>query len=371
MKNVTLLGAGLVGKAIAMDLKKHVHLHVLDSREDEILFLKAQGISAEKCNVTDAEALQKAIRQADLVVGAVPGAIGFQTAQTVIESGKNLVDISFFPEDALKLDALAKEKNVIALVDCGIAPGISNLVAGYHAAHMSIHTFACYVGGLPQIRTLPYEYKAPFSPRDVVEEYTRPARLIEDGNIVTKPALSDAELLDVPGIGTLEAFNTDGLRTLLTTVAAKNMFEKTLRYPGHRERIQLLKDSGFFSESPIEVEGAAIRPLDVTAQLLMHQWRIDPHEPELTVMRMEVIGDDKIIRYDMLDRYEPSTETTSMARTTGYTCTAMASLVLDGSYQEIGVSPPEKLGESETCFTRVFEHLAHRGVIFEKTVKSI
>lgn len=156
--------------------------------------------------------------------------MGFCTLKTVIECGKDIVDISFFPEDPFKLDQLAKEKKVTAVVDCGVAPGCSNLILGYMASILDvIESFSCYVGGLPRIRTWPYEYKTPFSPSDVIEEYNRPARLVDNGKVVTQPALSEVELIDLPGVGTLEAFNTDGLRTLIRTMKVPCMKEKTMR----------------------------------------------------------------------------------------------------------------------------------------------
>ena len=124
----------------------------------------------------------------------------------------------------------------------------------------------------------------------------RPARFRLQGETVVRPALSDPELVDFPGIGTLEAFNTDGLRTLLTTCDVPELREKTLRYPGHVEKMRMLRDLGFFSEEPVDAEGARVRPIAVTAQLLFGAWRLEPGMPELTVMRVEAEGLDAGIR---------------------------------------------------------------------------
>ena len=173
----------------------------------------------------------------DMVINAVPGFMGFQTLKAIIGAGKNVVDIAFFIEDPFELDELARRNNVTAIMDMGVAPGMCNVLIGY-ADHLLDETdnILYMVGGLPEIREWPYEYKAVFSPVDVIEEYTRPARYIENGKLIVKPALSDPELLNFPGIGTLEAFNTDGLRSLAHTVKCPNMKEKTLRYPGHIEK---------------------------------------------------------------------------------------------------------------------------------------
>ena len=276
------------------------------------------------------------------MVGAVPGFMGYQMLQTVIEGGKNIVDISFFPEDPFDLDELAKQKNVIAVMDCGVAPGMGNIILGHHDGQMKISDYECLVGGLPEVREWPYEYKAVFSPIDVIEEYIRPARYVQNRQLITKEALSDTELIDFEGVGTLESWNSDGLRSLIDTMPhIPNMIEKTLRYPGCVEYLKVLRVSGFFSYDEIEVNGQKIRPIDVTAKLLFPKWQIKKGEKDFTVMRIimkgKENGKDVSYRYDLLDRYQD--ETTSMARTTGFTCTAVANLVINGTYKRIGISP--------------------------------
>ena len=187
--------------------------------------------------------------------------MGYQALEAIIKAKKNVVDISFFPEDPLELDDLAKQNHVTAVVDCGVAPGISNLLLGYYNERMTITHFECLVGGLPKQRVKPFEYKAPFSPIDVLEEYTRPARYVENGFVVTKPALSDAELIDFEKVGTLEAFNTDGLRTILFTMShIPNMIEKTLRYPGHIDLMKALIKAGFLMKSRLILKACKFHP---------------------------------------------------------------------------------------------------------------
>jgi saccharopine dehydrogenase-like NADP-dependent oxidoreductase len=157
--------------------------------------------------------------------------------RSVIEAGKNIVDISFMAEDTLSLDGLAKSRGVTAVADMGVAPRMSHMIVGYVDSLLDkTESATILVGGLPVIREWPYEYKIAWSPKDVIEEYIRPARLIECGKIVEKPALSDLELIDLPHIGTLEAFNTDGLRSLLYTIKIPFMREKALCYPGYAKR---------------------------------------------------------------------------------------------------------------------------------------
>jgi saccharopine dehydrogenase-like NADP-dependent oxidoreductase len=305
----------------------------------------------------------------DLVVGAVPGPVGYGTVRTVIEAGRDMVDISFFEEDPYpELDDLARRRGVMVLIDCGVAPGCSNLILGAAEADWdAVDSFSCWVGGLPAVRQHPYEYRAVFSPIDVIAEYTRPARLVERGEMVIRDALSEVELIDFEGVGTLEAFNTDGLRTLLRC-SVPNMKEKTLRYAGHAEKMRLLRDTGFFSSDPVDIGGVSVRPLDLTTRLLFPKWQLGEGEKDLTVMRVVVEGakgGSRVRRaYHLLDHYDDASDTTSMARTTGYTCTSVVRAVAAGLYREPGVSAPEVLGRTPGCFRFVLDRLAEREVRF-------
>lgn len=367
MEKIIVLGAGLVGKAIAIDLAKTFDVTSADVSDTTLQELSAHNIKTVRADVSDVRSLKDLVSAFDLVVGAVPGFLGFQTARAVIESGKNMVDISFFPEDPFELDALAQQKNVTVITDCGVAPGMGNIVLGYHNKRMNVLEYECLVGGLPVVREWPYEYKAVFSPIDVIEEYVRPARYVQNGAVVIKEALSDPELVPFDGVGTLESWNSDGLRTLLKTMPhIPNMIEKTLRYPGCIEYLKVLRESGFFSYDEIDVNGKKIRPIDVTARLLFPKWKLKPEEEEFTVMRIRMEGEENgrktFYQYDLLDRTDKTTGTLSMARTTGYTCTAAVNLVLSGSFSRKGICPPELLGESETNFMFILDYLRERNV---------
>ncbi len=370
MKKVSVLGAGLVGKTIAIDLHKKFDVTSYDINEDNLVFLsKKFGIKTNKANLNVDEEIQKAVKDADFAVCAVPGFMGFKTLKQIINAGKNVVDISFFPEDAFKLDKLAKEKDVTAIVDCGVAPGMGNIICGYYNKHMIIEKYECYVGGLPFVREWPFDYKAVFSPIDVIEEYTRPARYIQNGKTVVREALSDTELITFKNIGTLEAFNSDGLRSLIKTMKIPNMTEKTLRYPGTVEYMKVLRACGFFDKEKIKVDGKMISPLDLTAKLLFPKWELKKGEKEFTVMRVICEGKEnrnnvKYI-YDLFDVYDEKSNTTSMARTTGYTCTAALNMIADGLYDKKGISPPEYIGVSENNFRYILNYLNERGVNYK------
>ncbi|GIV36936.1 MAG: saccharopine dehydrogenase [Cyclobacteriaceae bacterium] len=367
MQNVLVLGSGLVGKVMARDLAADFNVTVADRNEKALEGLQEDGIATLCTNLADAENLQRILPPFDLVVGALPGFLGFETVRTVIEAGKSMVDISFFPEDPFELDELAHKHQVTVVTDCGVAPGMGNMLLGYHNARMKIHSYTCLVGGLPVVRQWPWQYRAVFSPADVIEEYVRPARFVQNGALVVREALTDPELIDFEGIGTLEAWNTDGLRTLLRTMRhIPNMIEKTLRYPGSMEYMRVLRHAGYFSAEETEVNGMRIRPIDLTARLLFRQWQLKPGEEEFTVMRIVIEGQengtDKKVQYDLLDRTDRQTGTLSMARTTGYTCTAVAHLVASGQFSRVGVCPPEYLGESESNVEFVLNYLKARNV---------
>lgn len=362
---IAVLGAGRVGNAIARDLAAKHHVTSFDNSDVRLndLVKINPAITVKVADLSHFEQYAGWLAPFELVVLAVPGFMGYEALRHVILAGKNVVDISFFPEDVLPLDQLAKEKGVTAIVDCGVAPGMSNWIIGYHHSLSPLKGFEIYVGGLPLHPLPPYFYKAPFSPIDVVEEYTRPARLKRKGEIVVLPALTERELKTFEGVGELEAFNTDGLRSLLYTMKdVPDQIEKTLRYRGHLDLMLTFQQSGFFKTSPVMVDGHSVIPLHLTAQLLIDQWKAAPEEPELTVMQVVLHFADKTIQYDLLDYYDTVNKVSSMARTTGYTCTAAVQLLAEGLFQKKGVFPPELVGPEKGCFSFVLNYLKERNV---------
>lgn len=379
MPTAIILGAGLVGSVMAADLAADPDFSVAiaDSRGDalERANARARGkLHTIRADLSDIAALKRTIAPYDIVLGALASAIGFQTLRAVIEAGKNYADISFMPEDAIDLDALAKEHGVTAVVDCGVAPGMSNLLAARSVAELdTADSIEIYVGGLPRERRWPFQYKAGFSPSDVIEEYTRPSRIVERGELVTRPALSEPELLDFDGIGTLEAFNTDGLRSLAYTLKVPSMKEKTLRYPGHIELMRVFRETGLFSHEPVQIGDVRVRPIDVISTLMFPKWTYGPGEEDLTVMRIVVEGEKRGRRerhtWDLLEFYHRPSQATSMARTTAFPCTIMARLVASGRYRRPGVNPPELIGPDAKIVEHVLAAHRARGVEYRHTVE--
>lgn len=367
-KKIVVLGSGLVGSTIAADLHRDFDVTAVDRDNKSLEKLKEAGIKTFTADLSDNGTLYRTISAFDIVVGALPGFMGYKMIKLAIEEKKDVVDISFCPEDPMQLDQLARQNGVTVVTDCGVAPGMSNIILGYYNNLMKVENYECYVGGLPFLREWPYEYKAVFSPLDVIEEYVRPARYIENGNLIVREALSDPELMHFDNIGTLEAWNSDGLRSLIKTMKVPRMIEKTLRYPGCIEYLKVLRETGFFSTEPVDIDGAKIRPVDLTAKLLFPKWEMKSGEEDFTVMRIIIDGikngEEKRYIWNMFDKYDRTTETLSMARTTGFTCNAAVNLLASGKYLEKGVSPPEYLGKNIENFTFIINYLRERKVIY-------
>lgn len=376
---IIVLGAGLVGAPLARDLAadKNFEVTIVDINRHALAELESKyGINTIAADLASESKVKETINGHDLVLNAVPGFMGFQTMKTIIGAGKNVVDIAFFPENAFDLHDLAVQNDVTAIVDCGVAPGMSNILSAWAVEQLDeTESIVIYVGGLPEVRQWPYEYKAVFSPVDVIEEYTRPARYVENGKLVVRPALSDPEYLDFPGIGTLEAFNSDGLRTLADTLNVPNMKEKTLRYPGHIDKMAVLRETGFFDKEPIDINGVKISPLDFTSKLLFPKWKLQPGEVDITVMRIAAEGkkDGKPTRiaYDLFDKLDPESGVHSMARTTGYTATMAARLFAAGLYTEKGITVPEYIGRKADCVKFMLDGLKERNIHYKETIESI
>lgn len=376
---ILVLGTGLIGGPIAEDIARDTDFKVgiadLNSEKLELI-AKKYPVKTHCCNLKNADLVKEIVKEYDMAVNAVPGFMGFSTLKALIEAGKNVVDIAFFPESMFALDNLAKKKNVTIISDMGVAPGMSHLLTGYGASMLDkVDKAIIYVGGLPKIRQWPYEYRAVFSPADVLEEYTRPARMIENGKEVIKPALSEAELIDFPKIGTLEAFISDGLRSLTKTIPADYMVEKTLRYKGHIELMKVFRESGFFDTKPVQVKNHWISPLDFTSALLFPKWKLEKGEEDITVMQIIVEGqkNGRKIRFtwNLFDSYDKTTETHSMARTTGYAATAAIRLLASGLYAQKGVSAPEFIGKHPECVQYMLDCLKKRGVNYHETKEEI
>lgn len=273
------------------------------------------------------------------VAPGIPGAAGGDRGK------KNFVDLSFCEEDAVSLDADARRAGVFILPDCGLAPGLSNLLVGKAVAEIGTpEEVHIAVGGIPQDPTRPYGYVVTWSVDDLVHEYTRPARIIQDGRPASVPALSGLERIRQPGVGELEAFLTDGLRSLLFTIeGVRTMDEKTLRWPGHVEAIQPLLRSGTLAET------------------FRRECVMTPAK-DLVLLRIDVRGRGGSRSYRMVDRFDERTGLTAMTRTTALTCSIVAQWAASGGVRERGVVPLERLARDPRVPAFVAGALQRRGV---------
>lgn len=377
----------MVGSIIAADLAADFDVTLADIREDALAAAarRHNGIKTVVQDLSDPAVITRLAKESDVVAGALSSRIGFAALRSVIGAGKPYCDISFMAEDFLELDELAKSAGVTCVTDCGVAPGMSNILAAYGASLLQrCERIEIYVGGLPRERRWPFEYKAGFSPADVIEEYTRPSRMVEFGQVVTKPALTDAELIDFPGVGTLEAFNTDGLRSLITTVGERykvpHMKEQTLRYPGHIELMRVMRDTGLFSKEPMVVRGAdggkvSVRPLELTSALMFPKWTYGPGEEDLTVMRITAEGhngkENVILRWDLLDFYDRASAATSMSRTTAFPCALVARMLANGELKSPGVNAPEILADHPALLDKLLKSMAERNVVYTHSTQRL
>ena len=381
MARAVVLGAGMVGSVIAADIAADDRFEVtIADRSDDHLARAAARCAGRAqtavADLADPAVVKRLADDADLVLGALASHLGYRALEAVIDAGKPYSDISFMAENALDHDAKAKAAGVACVVDIGVAPGMSNMLAGAAAHRMErCDRIEIYVGGLPVERRWPFQYKAGFAPADVIEEYTRPSRIVERGEVVVRPALTEPELMDFPRIGTLEAVNTDGLRTLADTLDVPNMVEKTLRYPGHYELMRVFRETGLFSKEPVEVGGQTVVPLEVTSALMFPKWTYEEGERDLTVMAViaEGVLDGKParLRWDLYDEYDPEQQATSMSRTTAFPCAIIARLLHEGKIATPGVLPGERLGAMPGVLETVFDELAKRGVRYTETVEPL
>ena len=371
---VLILGCGNIGSVATQDFAESmssVEVFVADKnmvRAKEVA--KAIGrdnVARIQLNASDYNELVHTLETFDLVMGFLPGDLGYRLLEACVDVGKNLVDVSYMPENPLTLNDEAARADATIIPSCGLAPGISNILVGHAIGRLDeAQTVHIMVGGLPATPVPPLGYIITFSVESLIDEYTRKARIIKDSKVIDVEALSGLEEVEFPSVGRLEAFYTDGLKTLLHTVKdVDDMWEKTLRYPGHAKKMELFKDLGFFDEEPINVDGVSLSPRRLSARLF-GQKLLMPEVKDIVAMKVEVSGvrggRHVSYSYHLLDQYDERKGITAMARTTAYTASIIARLILRKVIREKGVVPPEKIGMSEEFFSTFLKELRKRGI---------
>ncbi|MDR3255035.1 MAG: saccharopine dehydrogenase NADP-binding domain-containing protein [Synergistaceae bacterium] len=376
-KKVTVLGNGLVGAVMALDLASDEKYEVTVCDADKARLQKTKDDSGGRISAKDdvdfssPDSIASAVKGQDLVIGAVPGSLGYAMLGAVIRAGVSMSDISFMAEDYREWDAEAKKRGVTTFEDAGVAPGSSSILIGYACDMLDVvEDVTYYVTGLPTAPEAPFNYKLVFSPDDLIEEYVRPARTKRNGEVITVPALSGRKAInfDIPGVKLpeMEGFFTDGSRTLLDTIPSPNVTEYTLRYPGTADRMEFLREIGIFDTEPVDVKGAKVRPRDLFGAIAYPKMRLGQGENEFTFYHVEVTGkkDGKRLqyRYSLYDERDMKTGYPSMSRTTGFTCVIVGRLIADGVLKMPGVNPPESIGKNHKAVEIFLEELKKRNV---------
>jgi lysine 6-dehydrogenase len=369
---VIVLGCGMIGSVMARDFSASVDCEItLADRDLERAERAASAIGEAawtSVDSTDKPGLVEKLGDFDLVLGALPGDFGYVALEAAVKAGVNMVDVSFTPENPLELDGAARNAGITVIPDCGVAPGLSNMLVGYAYSRLErVRDIHIMVGGIPETPVPPLGYTVTWSAEGLIDEYVRPARIIKGGSVVEVPALSGLEEIDFPGVGRLEAFYTDGLRTLVGSFpGVENMWEKTLRYPGHIESIRLIRSLGFFDDEPVRVGDSPVSPRLVTARLLERTLRM-LEVGDLLAMVIEVSGKGGGYRFHILDRHDRETKVSAMARTTGYTASIVAGILARGEIEGKGILPTERLGMDRAVAEDVLARLRERGIVVAET----
>ena len=373
-----VVGCGKVGSEIATDLalsSEFSEILVADALSSNLARVKStRRIKTVKTNLSQKPSMKRLMDEADIVCGALPGRIGFELLEFAAEAGKNIVDISYTPKNPLLLNNRALSNGCTIVPQCGVAPGFSNMCVGDASEKMDkMVKVRIYVGGVPEEPQPPLNYRVVFSLDDVINEYTRPVRIIENRKIKTVEPLTGRGLLSFPGLGKLEYFLTDGLGTLPSSFPqVQEMKELTLRYPGHAVIIDAFRRLGFFSTKRLKANGVDVEPRRLSVELLRLALAAGtPHD--VLAMRIEVEGVTKnkrvMVSYTVLDKYDRRRGVTAMARTTAYPCTSAAILLAKGKLDLKGVIPPEKIAKDPNMFQFVLSRLREHNVNVRRNYK--
>ncbi|HVH16189.1 MAG TPA: saccharopine dehydrogenase C-terminal domain-containing protein [Candidatus Angelobacter sp.] len=367
---VLVVGSGKVGSEIARDLARSSEVDsviVADAQPKNLKNVRGyEKIRTRRLDISQRKPLLVTMRRVDLICGALPGRLGFQLMTYAVEAHRDLVDISYTPENPFKLHSKARDQENIVVPQCGVAPGFTNMCVGDASRRLgTITKVRVFVGGLPQKPTPPLNYRIVFSLEDVINEYSRPARIIENGKEKMVDALSGRGFLNFPGVGRLEYFITDGLGSLPRSFPkVREMFEYTLRYPGHAEMMNTLRILGFLDREEVQVNGSSVIPRKLSIALLRDTMSLGRPE-DLLALRVEVegsVGKKSLLSYRILDYYDPKSKVSAMARTTAYPCTSVALLVGRKKLRSIGIVPPEKIAKNPSHFGFVLSRLRSKGV---------
>lgn len=377
---VLIIGGGAQGSAAAFDLARRpaiervVVADLLASRPPEFLQpLLGPRLELIRLDARDHSAVRAAMQGMDAVLCALPYYFNYDMAEIAVESGAHYCDLGGNTEIVARQRTLherALAKGLSVIPDCGLAPGMVNILAqaGIDAVDRP-HSVRMFVGGLPQHPRPPLNYQIVYSMQGVLDYYTTPSVVLEDGELVSKDALSEVEEVRFPDpIGVLEAFHTaGGVSTMPYRYRGRIplMQYKTLRYPGHARMMSALRELGLFAREPVRVGGCDVVPRDFFIEVVSPHLKGE-HSPDLVALRVEVVGEKdgrvRTVRWDVHDRYDEEHGITAMMRTTGYSLAVTTLMQMDGRIRELGVHTPD---EAVPVAPYVSE-LASRGIAIDR-----
>ena len=375
-----VLGSGLQGSACALDLLNSTDASVtLADRSPEHLapFLtqyRARRLAVLSVDARDEENLREVMRGQDAVCCALPYYLNVRMMKLAIEAGAHFCDLGGNTEIVFKqrdeLDAAAKAKGISVIPDTGLAPGLVNVLAemGIRACD-DVSAVRLYVGGLPQHPHPPLNYQLVYSLYGVIDYYTTPSWVLRNGKRTNVIALSEREPIKFDSLGELEAFHTaGGLSTMAFRYEGKvpTMEYKTLRYPGHAQLVEAIRDLGFFGTDPVQVNGQRVVPRELSVAVMDKKLRM-PTEPDLVALRVVVEGKKagKPVRkeWDLVDKFDEKRGITSMMRTTGYSLSITGQMQANGEIPVAGVHTPDECVPA----AKYLAALKDRGIVVKQT----
>ncbi len=380
-----ILGAGLQGSAAAYDLLQNPDVErvvLADQRVDLVRpFLEPHRrdprLRLVVADARNAIAVREAMKGVDACLVALPYYFNFEIARLAVDIGIHCCDLGGNTEIVfrqMELDEAARTKNVSIIPDCGLAPGMVNILAAAGIQEVdSTDSVRIHAGGLPQHPTPPLNYQIVYSLEGVLDYYTTPSWVIREGEPHQVEALSEVERVDFPEpVGELEAFHTaGGLSTMAWTYRGRvrTMEYKTLRYPGHAEILRAIRGLGLLSTEPVNVDGQSVIPRKAFIACAEPRLR-RPGGRDLVALRVEVEGvkDDapRRIVYDLVDFYDEARGISAMERTTGYSLSITAQLQIEGRVLGPGVRTPDQAVPADNYI----DELAARGIAVVQTVES-
>ena len=364
-----VLGSGLMGGVIAWDMARSEGVDsvvVSDVDEERLAAIKRRStgkkLSVVVLDIKDRRRTAKFLRQFDVAVSALPHGVVHSSDLAAVASGTRMVNIAF-EDEQMELNSMARKTGAMLIPGCGLAPGLGGILLAHALEALGGGDEGhILVGGLPRVPQPPFGYKLVFSIVGLLREYIDDARVFRNGKLVKVRPFSTVEMVEFPEpIGTLEAFYTDGLASLVYTMKGMRVLdEKTLRWPGHAEKMSLLQESGYFAKNKVEVGSAKVSPLEMSWAVLRKKLSEgDPHD--MTVMRVIARSERGEFVYNMVDTYDDREKVTSMGKTTGYTASIIAQMVGSGRIKGKGTLAPERAVEGPLVAALLSE-LGKRGV---------